>query len=263
MDAGLKRKFARTFPIHTLMCISYGIRSILAPNGRKSVRRYGVEIDPFASVVSPTVREKIVKGRYEFVEAAIADNLVQKGDVVFEAGSGLGFLAAYLSGRIGEHGRFIGYEADPDVAKAAQDNLSRNAVRNAEVLNGAIVPSSDGTYSLSLEPDLWVRSLMPSRNTSPNVARRTVPQYEFNSLIEQLNPNVLIMDVEGLEHSLLIHAVLPAGLRAVILEIHPERLEPRQSEECLEMLLKSGFSVKFSFARVFGFEKTEIRLGTY
>lgn len=254
MSALNKLRFVLTFPNHAIVYFWYTVWHFWHQHYSRSVRRYGVEVDPSYPLISPLLKQKILSGRYEFIEAAIAGRLVRPGDVVLEIGGGIGFLSAYLAVRVGKDGRIVTCEADPEVSHVARDTLHRNRVGNVQIVLSAVVAHVQGSYYLSQERDFWQRTLLTRLPLEERFRNSLlVSALDFKDLVSEQCPNVLVMDVEGLEYSLLTSCELPSSVRAVVLEIHSERLSHSQERDCIEILKKQGFKVKYNFGREFGF----------
>lgn len=254
-----KLRFAVSFPRETWLAWSYARqrnRSIPA-----QVCRYGVALSLESPVLSDTVRDKILGGRYEFAEAAIARRLVRPGDRVVELGGGMGFLAAVMSAQVGSSGHVTSYEPDPAVAELAAGNLRLNGCRNVQLIQAAVTAvSSSASAQLSQEADFWIRAITsdPEGTVVSASTRTTVPTVAIADALERARPTVVVMDVEGLEHELLTHAPLPASVRTVILELHAERLTRVERARTLTALRSQGFRVVYHFQREFGFRRVEI-----
>lgn len=65
------------------------------------------------------------------------------GDRVVDAGTGSGFLAAFLSNAVGPQGRVYTYEVHPEQARIASDNLKRAGMTNVEVKQKSILDGID------------------------------------------------------------------------------------------------------------------------
>ena len=255
MTFAKKCRFAFTFPVHTARSVAYAVRSRTFANGSPIVTRYGVALNSVDPIVSPLIRQKIVAGRYEFVEAAIASKLINPGDVVLELGAGLGFLSTYISKLVGAKGKVFTYEADSATSGAARDTIRRNQATNVEVVASAVVPGDVAEQRLSQERDFWIRSMLPGQDGGSIEGSTTVRTTRFGALLNAHVPDVLVMDVEGLEYSLFTQQELPRSLRSVIVEIHAERLTSSQQRECIRVLNAQDYVVTCNFGREFGFSR--------
>ena len=59
-------------------------------------------------------------------------------------------------------------------------------------------------------------------------------------MVEELKPTVLLCDIEGGELDLLEHADL-SGIRAIVMEFHPEAYEVEGMRKCKRILTQAGF----------------------
>ena len=67
----------------------------------------------------------------------------------------------------------------------------------------------------------------------------SVPAVQLNDVVAELKPNVLVCDIEGGELEL-IPALDASGLRAVMMELHPDRLSGAQLAEIDAALAAHG-----------------------
>jgi hypothetical protein len=67
----------------------------------------------------------------------------------------------------------------------------------------------------------------------------SVPAVQLNDVVAEFKPNVLVCDIEGGELEL-IPALDASGLRAVVMELHPDRLSVAQLAEIDAALAAHG-----------------------
>ena len=67
----------------------------------------------------------------------------------------------------------------------------------------------------------------------------SVPAVQLNDVVAEFKPNVLVCDIEGGELEL-IPALDASGLRAVLMELHPDRLSGAQLAEIDAALAAHG-----------------------
>ena len=249
-----KIRFELRFPLVTLRAWRYE-KSHLPGIPPPAVHRYGVELWLDSPAISRTVIDKVLQGRYEFTEAAIASDLVRRGDRVVEFGGGMGFLAIYIARLVGPTGTVTTYEPDPQVVEIARLNIKRNHCQNVDLIHAAVTDSpTESQVYLSSEADFWNRAVATEidNTTIPSETLQPVPAVNIAKVLADLQPTVLVIDVEGLEHDLLTSGPLPTTIRAIVLEMHDERLTSAQWQATLGSLEGQGFKVIHNFQREFG-----------
>ena len=83
----------------------------------------------------------IVNGRYETGEFNIVKKHLQKGDIVLEIGTGLGFISSYCAKIVGSESVYT-FEANPVNVELAKQVYFKNAVN--PVLKNAILADENG-----------------------------------------------------------------------------------------------------------------------
>ncbi|MEM8591442.1 MAG: FkbM family methyltransferase [Pseudomonadota bacterium] len=180
----------------------------------------GIHLNVPRGVAGPKIFDRIRDGRYEANEARCAMERVAPGDRVLEIGSGIGYVTALCAKRAGP-ARVTGIEANPDLLPIIEENLARNGLSGVNLLHGAVAGGVDGdeTVSFNIGPIFWGSSLL---ETPANVKRQVeVPLLDIHKLLDDLRPNVVIMDVEGAEASMFSEP-WPDYVHTVCLELHPK-----------------------------------------
>ena len=168
----------------------------------------GVRI-PHQGRFSPVICRALQSQSYERPEFAALETLLDPSDRVLELGAGLGFLAVAMARKLGSD-RVVTVEADPEMAAIIRDTFRENDVSPGLVL-GAV--SALGTErGLVRMENLW------STWTVSAPFSLTVPGVALARLIDEYQPTVLVVDIEGGE-SELPPTALP-GVRAVLIESH-------------------------------------------
>ncbi len=166
---------------------------------------------PHQSRFSPRICRAIESGNYERAEYAALLDLLEPSDRVVELGTGLGFVAALLAQELGDD-RVVTVEADPEMAEIIGDTFRENSV-NPRLVIGAVSAMGARRGLIRME-NLW------STRTISALFSPTVPGVALASLIDEHQPTVLVVDIEGGE-SELSPTALP-GVRAVLIECHSD-----------------------------------------
>jgi FkbM family methyltransferase len=192
--------------------------------------------------IAPGIAREIYLGDYESREIDIVSRKLEAGDVVLEAGAGLGFLSAYCAKRIGSE-RVHAYEANPALMPLIRATYERNGV--APGVHNALLARGAGECTFYVEAEFWASSTTP-RGAGAQAIK--VPQLDLNAELRRLAPSFLIVDIEGGEGEFFAHADL-AGVAKICVEIHPAVLGDDGVSAVFARLLAQGFALDFGCIR--------------
>jgi len=193
-----------------------GITGAMEPAPQIAATCHGVAV-PVSPFLTPTRIDRINAARYEGEEIAGALALVRPGDRLLELGAGLGIVGA-VAALNRAPARVVSFEANPDLiphVRALHDLnrlTGRMDLRHAVLMAGADLPA---TARFHLHA-----SYLGSSLTGQGRAVE-VPVQEWSDVVADLQPDILLCDIEGGEADLLAAADL-SGLRAVVVEFHPK-----------------------------------------
>ena len=199
----------------------------------------GVRVPPSPFLTEQRI-ERINAGRYESEEIAGALSVVRPGDRVLELGAGLGLVGAVTARNAGPEA-VLSFEANPELIPHTLALYAENGLAGTIELRNAVLvsaPDRPDTVRFHLHNSFLGSSVVGA----PDRARRVldVPTEDFNAVIESFRPTVLIMDIEGAEQGLLQHADL-YGIRAVVIEFHPQHYGKAGMQACKSLLRRAGF----------------------
>ena len=200
----------------------------------KSIELEGVRLVTDASTPK-LVRSLIFKRTYERAERVLLRDIVQPGDCVLEIGAGIGFIGLLSARLAGPLGRVVSYEANPALQPLIEANYAKNSLR-PELRMRAV--SNDGRpIELHVNESILSSSFF-SREATQSIQR--IKSDAFQTILEELNPDVLVMDVEGAETDLLADCDLGAT-RSALIELHPHIVGDDKIAALLESLSDQGF----------------------
>ncbi len=179
-------------------------------------------------------------------EPAVTDWLARNlkpGMTIFDVGANIGSYALFLAGLVGEQGRVVALEADPDVARILEANVQANGLKailpiqaaafreSGEILLGRARASTGYSglyYSQAAE---WI----------------SVPACTLDALGEKLGLKRLDfvkIDVEGAECDVLegMTSLLRTHRPVLLIELHPDSVP--QVREIPGRLRAEGYSVE-------------------
>lgn len=214
------------------------------------VELHGVSLSVPSEVVSANVLRYLVEGRYESKELNLLGKYFDKGDRIIELGAGLGFLACCI-GKSFPETTYYAIEANPKLISLASQNFRLNNC-NANLMHG-VAGSSAGTSSFNLAKDFWASSVCDLPIECETI---TVPSIDTNGLIDEIDPTLMIVDIEGGELELLPLLNL-SNIQKLIVELHPDVYGQGGSTKLIRYLIDKGFNidVRLSGAQVFLFTR--------
>jgi FkbM family methyltransferase len=175
------------------------------------------------------------------------DDVVEKfvpslGDVVVDVGAAFGFYSILASRNVGEAGRVIAIEPQPDNFGLLNLNIRLNKLTNVTTLNYAV-------YSKEEELPLYSSySILSERSEKNKMDFVKVKGYTLDYLLRDLNgikkANWIKIDVEGAELDVLrgAHNILSESNNLFLLiEVHGKDLLP----QIIDLLNSYNFKIKF------------------
>ena len=183
--------------------------------------------------ISRSVRKSLRRNKYETAESYLVRHLVRPGDAVLDLGSGLG-LTSILAAKASGGGRVVGYEADPRIARLAEINVRKNGVQ-VEIRNRAIAKTK-GVCEFHVRPSFPASSLFPANGSK----RIRIEADAFQDVVDEVQPTVLVCDIEGMETQVLVSANLPSVHRLMV-EVHPKVTGLLGALQCVQSLAAVGF----------------------
>lgn len=185
----------------------------------------------------------IDNGQYENGEIEIIRNTVEPGDTVIELGTGLGFISAYCSKKIGSPNVYT-FEANPFLEKHIRELYDKNAVRPN--LQFAVLGREEGKTIFYANNKFLLASAL-TKTPGADMRPVEVPVKELNEVIRTIQPSYLIMDIEGGEYEI-FEAIDFQTITKIQFELHPDVLGPDKVSRMFKKLEDSNFIRDMSFA---------------
>ncbi|NNE53768.1 MAG: FkbM family methyltransferase [Sulfitobacter sp.] len=178
--------------------------------------------------------------RYERHEIAGALEVVKPGDRVLELGAGIGLVGA-VTLKNAKPSKVLAYEANPDLIPHIEALYKLNKLgKKIEIRNKILVSDPKAPKSLPFHVrNSYLGSSLIDTTRRPTRAIK-VPTESYASVHKSFKPDVIIMDIEGGELEFLRHADLK-GVRAIVVEFHPEAYGRDGMRECKRLLEHGGF----------------------
>ena len=200
----------------------------------------GVKV-PDSPMLTPTRIERINAARYEGQEIAGALEVVQPGDKVLELGAGIGIVGAVVA-KNAKPAKVLSFEANPGLIEHINALYKLNRLSSKiEVRNEVLISAPDApeTMAFHIRNSYLGSSLIDSDTRA--TTRVDVPTADYAKVHKDFAPDVLLMDIEGGELDFLRHASLE-GVRAIVIEFHPEAYGKDGMMECKSILERAGFA---------------------
>lgn len=203
-----------------------------------------------SDVVNPEVLLALVDDTFELGEREAAIGDIRPGDVVLEMGAGLGTVTLALS-LLFPDTPVCAVEANPRLEEVLRRNITQNNV-GVEII-GALAALEDGEADFHIAPNFVSSSMVLKRQDSSTLRRPTV---DVRRLVQERQPTILIMDIEGTEIDLLWELDL-SGIRRIVVEFHPGISTDSVITETIAHLIEQGFdlNLRHSDGQVVAFDR--------
>ena len=196
---------------------------------------------------------QIAEDAYEKPELLAAKGLVKDGDCILEMGTGLGIVSALVS-RMASDLKIRSFEANPNLLPHIAELHRMNGIANVTVEHGMLEPvPAQGTREFHIHRYFSEGSIRRSEMSEQTI---DVPVIDFNRVVAEFEPSVLICDIEGAEEIVLPTADL-SSLRALVLELHPKVMSRQGMKNVFDSCLGAGLypRIELSSEQVVAFEK--------
>ena len=126
--------------------------------------------------------------------------LLKAGDMVIDAGANAGVFTVMASSLVGESGRVIAVEPDPENLAILKKNIAINSLKNVEVVGRALF--SESNQAINMISNGTMSHVVAQEKDHKNLLKIfTVNTITFDDLLLDLgiSPAFLKMDIEGSE----------------------------------------------------------------
>lgn len=226
------RNMARPTDIRRTPAWLYRLRRLLRT---RHVTIDGLRLIAYRQDIPKHVSQVLVRGDYEMPERRAVSTLLRKDDRVLEIGSCVGVVAMTAAKVVGAS-NVLTFEPNPAAAKVARENFAANGF--AIELITAAVGTADGALELRISPDSWLGASSRRQFEGRTVA---TPMRSIAGVVRDFRPSVLVIDTEGMEEELLAACPLE-GIRALVVEVHPDVIGEAGIARLGEHLRRSGFA---------------------
>jgi FkbM family methyltransferase len=183
------------------------------------------------------------------VQEAFARTL-QRGEVVFDVGSNVGFYSLVAARLVGPTGQVHAFEAIPEIAHEVVVNARRNHLANVEV-HAVAVTDVEGTVELQRSRTPGGSTVAPDETLHDLTDTFPVPAVTLDAFVQRGTapaPDFVKIDVEGAELQVLAGmTVLLRDARPVVLcevDDHSEARATQKFEAVRDVLVANSYSVE-------------------
>ncbi|MEZ5716640.1 MAG: FkbM family methyltransferase [Paracoccaceae bacterium] len=160
---------------------------------------------------------------------------------MLELGAGLGIVGAVIA-RHARPAAQMAFEANPGLIPHIAALYALNRLKTRITLRNQVLLSSPDRPD---HVDFHLRNSFLGSSLIADDRRQTravqIATAGFDALRESFAPTVLVMDIEGGELDFLEHADL-SGLRAIVIEFHPDAYGMAGMRRCKQILRTAGFA---------------------
>lgn len=199
----------------------------------REIVAHGIRIDTSARLPRQ-IRVGLYKGRYEAPELAMIERILRPGLRVLEIGAGIGFVGLAAT-RLCGAGAVTSFEANPMLEGIIRDNYARNDLEPDLHMKAVTV---DGAPISFYRSDNIVSSSVFGRSVPGE--RITVESEAIGAVLERVDPDVIIIDVEGAEVDLLALDDF-RRVHAIVAELHPHIVGEEAIRRLVAHLAARGF----------------------
>lgn len=198
----------------------------------------GMRFPRHPDIIRGRVRKLLRTNQYEARESDAALRVVKEGDVVMELGGGIGYMSTLVASKR-RIASVHSFEANPHLIPYIQTVHAANGVENAHVTNAILGPRK-GSVDFYVRDSLLGSSMQVLEGEVAPPATK-VDVLNANTVMKDIKPTVLICDIEGAEADLIPQMDL-SGLRAAILETHPQWIGPEGINKIFKAFMDAGLA---------------------
>ncbi|MCX7559479.1 FkbM family methyltransferase [Sulfitobacter sp. F26204] len=198
----------------------------------------GMKFPRHPEIIQGKIRRMLRRGVYERKESEAALRVVRKDDVVVELGGGIGYMSTLVATKRAVKSVHV-FEANANLIPYMKSVHQANGVRNVQVTNAILGPRKGKVDFYIREPMLGSSMQVLEGEIDPPSVK--VDVLNAKTTLKEIGANVLICDIEGAEVDLIPDIDL-TGLRAAIIETHPQWIGPEGVNKVFRALMDAGLA---------------------
>jgi FkbM family methyltransferase len=194
------------------------------------------------NIISDKFHSDLMSGTYENKELTPIRKNINHDDIVLELGTAIGFISTLVA-KLLKNGRVVSYEANPGMVPIAAHNHRLNCV-NVD-LRHALVTSGAAQREVEFYVDktfFWDSGIVPRAHDNGSVREKiTVKSENFADVLREVDPSILVIDIEGGEVGLFDDVVSLDRVRHIFFELHAF-VGPNAIHQLFSRLHELGFA---------------------
>lgn len=202
------------------------------------IRSRGMKFPKDPNVLKGRIRRQLRMNEYETKETDAAMRTVRPGDRVIELGGGVGYMSTLVATKRQVASVHV-FEANPNLIPYIHAVHAANGVTNATVTNAILGPRKGKVDFYVREPMLGSSMQVLEGEVDPPATK--VDVLNAKKTFKDVGANVLICDIEGAEADLIPQLDL-TGLRAAIIETHPQWIGPEGMNRVMRAFMDAGLA---------------------
>ncbi len=214
----------------------------------------GMKFPKDPDIMQGKIRRLLRENAYEAKESEAALRVVREGDVVVELGGGIGYMSTLVATKRAIKSVHV-FEANPNLIPYIKSVHAANGVTNAHVTNAILGPRKGSADFYVREPMLGSSLTVLEGEVDPPATK--VDVLDAKATFKDIGATVLICDIEGAEVDL-IPSIDLTGLRAAIIETHPQWIGPEGINKVFRAFMDAGLAYyhRGSHGKVLAFRKS-------
>lgn len=198
----------------------------------------GIKIPLLPEVLSANMEKAIVNNIYERGEYNELERIIQEGENILEIGAGIGYMSA-LCRKNPKVNEITIFEANSQLIDFIRLVHDINEIKNVTLNHGVLLNNYyHKQIDFYVRKDFWASSLNKEKFGHKKVEKVSV--YNFNKIINEVKPSLIICDIEGGELNLFKNSDL-TGVKKIYVELHQKLLGRRGMQEIFKILNNRGF----------------------
>jgi len=202
------------------------------------IRSRGMKFPKHPEIMQGKIRRLLRSNSYEAKETEAALRVVREGDVVVELGGGIGYMSTLVATKRAISSVHV-FEANPNLIPYIRSVHAANDVTNAHVTNAILGPRKGSVDFYVREPMLGSSMQVLEGEVDPPSVK--VDVLNAKTTFKEIAATVLICDIEGAEVDLIPQLDL-TGLRAAIIETHPQWIGPEGINKIFRAFMDAGLA---------------------
>ena len=216
----------------------YQMRKLMRP---KMVTNAGLKIY-LGDQANSSYAKSIYRDTHEAEERAIVERNLDPQDIVLECGAGLGVVTTLCCQQIGSE-RVFSFEANRKLEPTLRKTFALNHVSPQLAMSMVSLAGGEQQFFAA---DRFVVSSRYDNSQQYAGQQQTLESVSIQSLIDELKPTFLIMDIEGAEVDLADENLDLGSLEKLCIEMHPHIVGDEEISQLIANLIRQGFELRMS-----------------